>query len=743
MNLKMTIGQKVSRFCRILSNSTYPQQQKSLLNILPKLKFSMVIFFLFFLFIKSSFAAWDFGDPTPVKFEKINGGYWLQIKWGHRSEAERYHVVITYPAWTLLAPVDVYLGHYDYKKILGVPVWSDYYVTSDDEHYELTIPCPQINTRVTTKYIDNETEPETDYLTVKVTAAYKQTLGSDWTDLETIKRRFFYLEGNPRMPSKTMVFCNQNAEDGYYKNTIWLGGDVKFGTYEWTNPTTNPPDLANHSPVTRPEWRQIFWYDLTNNTTDFTAKANAIINCDIHSYQDVNAKCGWAGCSECDTCGWFYNLYDNDYKVRLFWLLYKNPWCLSNGFNSSQGVFAITVPKLTLNQGFPLDYYLADDRNLNPQCTAPGTFFQLPTASDLWTVLNSPAIPSSIKTLTPDMRWECLTKDNSNDMSSHITLDNSTSVPMQKVCYTDVCYSPARDEKGYPYRDYQCTISVPFEIDKDFLINNLSLITAAFQQTNGEDLVEADFSSKSCDVTLIVRVHAQISIEQTPCQVFVGCNGENEVPPVKKINNTTQFRPDEGATYKWYPTPIDATKPLFDDYNIYNPNVLFANVDYSDGTQVSTPTRVYLLEYHSYIPNPTNPVTARPTVSGNMYCYDLYHNHHTTCHTANCNPCARLSSDSTKQESSLNNNLDKSNEFDFIIIPNPGNGNFDIVYNSLGNHVTEVYIFDIAGRMIWKENNSNSDRLHHIELNDVSKGVYFVIAKSQNGELKTKKLVVD
>jgi hypothetical protein len=78
----------------------------------------------------------------------------------------------------------------------------------------------------------------------------------------------------------------------------------------------------------------------------------------------------------------------------------------------------------------------------------------------------------------------------------------------------------------------------------------------------------------------------------------------------------------------------------------------------------------------------------------------------------------------------------------FSVYPNPNNGTFNIQFKSI---VTDfnVEVFDVTGKVIYNNQfNQNSDLVKEIKLNQISKGVYFMNIKTNEG-LITKKIIIE
>jgi hypothetical protein len=83
-------------------------------------------------------------------------------------------------------------------------------------------------------------------------------------------------------------------------------------------------------------------------------------------------------------------------------------------------------------------------------------------------------------------------------------------------------------------------------------------------------------------------------------------------------------------------------------------------------------------------------------------------------------------------------NIKENNLGEFNISPNPNNGSFEIYMTNI-TATTEIEILDLNGKVIY--NNTISNKNQNINLENISRGVYIVKA-NQNGNVKTKKLII-
>lgn len=82
-------------------------------------------------------------------------------------------------------------------------------------------------------------------------------------------------------------------------------------------------------------------------------------------------------------------------------------------------------------------------------------------------------------------------------------------------------------------------------------------------------------------------------------------------------------------------------------------------------------------------------------------------------------------------------------ENDFVVYPNPNNGDFTIKFNGASGDVN-VEVFDIRGRSILQNtyNNTSNDFNKSLSLGDVQSGMYLLNIKN-NGQTITKKIIVE
>jgi subtilisin-like proprotein convertase family protein len=79
----------------------------------------------------------------------------------------------------------------------------------------------------------------------------------------------------------------------------------------------------------------------------------------------------------------------------------------------------------------------------------------------------------------------------------------------------------------------------------------------------------------------------------------------------------------------------------------------------------------------------------------------------------------------------------------FVLYPNPGNGNFNIRFDSSSSNEIGVVVHDIRGREIFSRNYQNTGTFEqNVQLSSVQSGVYLVTVKDGNRK-EVKKLVIE
>ncbi len=95
-------------------------------------------------------------------------------------------------------------------------------------------------------------------------------------------------------------------------------------------------------------------------------------------------------------------------------------------------------------------------------------------------------------------------------------------------------------------------------------------------------------------------------------------------------------------------------------------------------------------------------------------------------------------------QSNFNYNTLAADNFDFdatkvALYPNPSNGSFDITLSN-NNLIDEVFVYDVTGRIVFKQSNILEEAIH-VDVSNSNAGVYNVIVKS-DGDVYNSKIVV-
>ncbi|MDR6845197.1 PQQ-dependent sugar dehydrogenase [Flavobacterium granuli] len=77
----------------------------------------------------------------------------------------------------------------------------------------------------------------------------------------------------------------------------------------------------------------------------------------------------------------------------------------------------------------------------------------------------------------------------------------------------------------------------------------------------------------------------------------------------------------------------------------------------------------------------------------------------------------------------------------FVIYPNPAKSEI-IIQKSNNNFPTEITLFDIEGKMLFKKKMENKD-VNIVKMDNFSKGFYIVTVKNEDGHLSTYRLIVE
>ena len=99
-----------------------------------------------------------------------------------------------------------------------------------------------------------------------------------------------------------------------------------------------------------------------------------------------------------------------------------------------------------------------------------------------------------------------------------------------------------------------------------------------------------------------------------------------------------------------------------------------------------------------------------------------------------------------KQENSLQNTQQATlnSYFNFSLLPNPNNGIFTIDIESESETICEIVLLDVAGKEIYKNVGRISAGLNSKRIdNKFEKGIYFVNIRTDLGDNKTMRVIVD
>lgn len=97
-----------------------------------------------------------------------------------------------------------------------------------------------------------------------------------------------------------------------------------------------------------------------------------------------------------------------------------------------------------------------------------------------------------------------------------------------------------------------------------------------------------------------------------------------------------------------------------------------------------------------------------------------------------------------RKKAGINDTKESLEIKEVLCMPNPTNGKFKISFNSENKSNVELLVRDINGKIVLKEQatNSNGEFSKEIDLGNEAKGIYFVTI-NQDGKATTKKLVVN
>jgi hypothetical protein len=79
---------------------------------------------------------------------------------------------------------------------------------------------------------------------------------------------------------------------------------------------------------------------------------------------------------------------------------------------------------------------------------------------------------------------------------------------------------------------------------------------------------------------------------------------------------------------------------------------------------------------------------------------------------------------------------------EFVVYPNPASEKITVQLKNKNDGITLIQIYDQLGRIIQTERFSNALSTGIIELNNLSKGIYFIEVTSQNNLIGRKKMMV-
>ena len=79
---------------------------------------------------------------------------------------------------------------------------------------------------------------------------------------------------------------------------------------------------------------------------------------------------------------------------------------------------------------------------------------------------------------------------------------------------------------------------------------------------------------------------------------------------------------------------------------------------------------------------------------------------------------------------------------EFVVYPNPASEKITVQLKNKNDGIAMVQIYDQLGRIIQTERFSNALSSGTIQLNNLSKGIYFIEVTSQNNHIGRKKMMV-
>ena len=79
----------------------------------------------------------------------------------------------------------------------------------------------------------------------------------------------------------------------------------------------------------------------------------------------------------------------------------------------------------------------------------------------------------------------------------------------------------------------------------------------------------------------------------------------------------------------------------------------------------------------------------------------------------------------------------------FAIYPNPNNGIFHITQENAENRTTQIYVYDLVGKIVYKTSMTINSIVEDLDLTPQPKGLYFVRSTNSKGESTVQKLVIE
>jgi len=81
-------------------------------------------------------------------------------------------------------------------------------------------------------------------------------------------------------------------------------------------------------------------------------------------------------------------------------------------------------------------------------------------------------------------------------------------------------------------------------------------------------------------------------------------------------------------------------------------------------------------------------------------------------------------------------------ENQFVIYPNPGNGQIYISFNTLEVYDIIIQLYDVAGRLIKVDKTSTIASPHNIDINSFSSNCYFMTISKADGKILCSKTII-